>query len=345
MAKTPLIYDGDMGGDDLWAISLLLAHTDRFDILGFATCFGNVSQPYATRNLLNFIHWINHGHIYEVAQGADTPCDGMRPFGDDAYGEGGIGGVILPSSPQKPWQGDIADWYAEIILSADVPVTIFCTGPATNIAFFIQKHPDLCEKIAKIVLMSGAIDPRGVNGMPIYDENGAQRTGNITFHAEFNAFQDPKALNVILRSGIKTVFIPADATQFLIYTQDKQSRIRGLDDGAYGESFHHMLIAVEPLDRAKYHVDGCFIHDASAAAYLIAPELFTGQTLRGLEFNESPPLPMEDTRRGQALIGASDSQALWLCGMKDPEGVFNCIENGLRTVISRARENQEPLEG
>lgn len=110
MKPIPVLYDGDMGGDDLWALAVLLAHPVKIGLLGIATVFGNVSQPYAARNVLNFLNWLKIGG-QRVVQGVNSPYDGMRPFGDEAYGSGGVGDVILPESPATAPIPDIAGWY------------------------------------------------------------------------------------------------------------------------------------------------------------------------------------------------------------------------------------------
>lgn len=343
MAKTPLIYDGDMGGDDLWAISALLAHQDKFRILGFATAYGNVSQPFATQNVLNHLHWLKQDS-FEVAQGADTPCDGMRPFGDDAYGEDGVGGVSFPLSPHKATQQDITDWYARKLDMEERPVTIFCTGPATNTALLLEKYPDKAAMIAEFVFMGGALNPPGKDHKPVFLKDGTQRIGNITIHAEFNAYQDPKALNTILKHGVKTTIVSADATQHVVYTQDRQARIQRLGE-AYGDAHHRMLMVVEHLDRLKFGVDGPFVHDPSAAAYLINPNLFVSTDVKNLSFDESSPHPMETSKRGAAsLTGAFGWHAKWVNGVTDEAAVFDLIADSIEITVSRASGNQARLE-
>lgn len=344
MARTPLIHDGDMGGDDLWAATIILAHQDRFDILGFATCFGNIDQPFATNNLLNHMHWIGQNG-FEIAHGSSLPCDGMHSFGDGAYGENGVGGIIFEASPETATVVDIADWYAAKLDQAASSVTIFCTGPATNIAHFIEKYPQKLSKVREIIFMGGSLSPPGKDGQPYFMQNGQQRVGNITLYAEFNAYQDPKALNILLKSGVKLVFAPADVTQYMVFTEERQNRIKSLD-GTYGPAFHRMLNAVEPLDRSYFGVEGAFIHDPTAAVYLLAPELFGGDVVSGLRFDESAPRPLQTTRRGQALTGYQDGgSALWLNKIHDQVKVFDIMENALRAIAVQAKENRaRPVE-
>lgn len=331
MIPKPVIYDGDMGGDDLWAIAMLLAHPDKFDLSGIASVFGNVSQPHATRNVLNVLHWLGRDDI-EVVQGADLPCDGMRPFGDDAYGGDGVGGVILPPSDRIIPRVAVEDWYRTLLYSHKMGTTIFATGPATNLARLIEKHPDVTGKIDRIVFMGGGLAPPGGDGRPVVLPNGDIRAGNITPYAEFNAYQDPNALNILLKSGVPMVFMAMDASQNMVLTQERQQRLLQIDR-SYAPAFHRMLLVVEELDRAKFGLDGPSIHDPNVIIYVLRPDLYKARPLPELAFTEAPP---ENERRGQAVLTGSGANALWLEGVTDGDAVFDVMLESLRTTIARA---------
>lgn len=339
MATKPVIYDGDMGGDDLWAIAMLLAHRDRFDIRGISTVFGNVSQPQATKNAQNFLHWLGVEDI-NVVQGSNIPYDGMRPFGDDAYGEKGVGGYILPESPKPITKVDIADWYAKQVYGQTEEVTVFATGPATNLAYFVDKYPELLNHIGEIVFMGGSLDARGKNGAEIY-EDGERRIGNMTLHSEFNAYQDPAALNVLLKSGLRMTFMSADATQNMILTPARQERIKALHE-TYGPALHRMMMAVEEKDRMKYKVDGPFIHDPNVITYALRPDLYDGWLNVKLGFKEARATGSKHDRRGEVLMRGTTANAVWKDKIKDTEAVFDLMEESLKTTIAQAVYNLTP---
>lgn len=338
MIPKAVIYDGDMGGDDLWAIAMLLAHRDKFRLLGIATVFGNVSQPHATRNVLDFLHWLGEDSI-EVVQGADTPCDGMRPFGDDAYGSDGVGGVILPPSPRILSRVAVEDWYCTQLDAQKKPATVFVTGPATNLALFLQKHPYQAAKIDEIILMSGGMEPPGGDGRPVILPNGDIRAGNITPYAEFNAYQDPEALNALVNSGVRCVFMSMDASQNMVLTQARQAEILAIDS-TYAPAFHRMLMAVEELDRRKFGLDGASIHDPNVVIYALRPDLYKGRPMPELGFTEAPP---ENERRGQAVTDGHGAKAFWLDDVTDKEEIFAMMRESLKTTIGKASANRARL--
>jgi inosine-uridine nucleoside N-ribohydrolase len=330
-----------MGGDDLWAIAMLLAHRERFDIRAIATVFGNVSQPFATRNLLNFLHWLGENSI-PVVQGADKPCDDMRPFGDDAYGADGVGGVIFPQSPRDAvTPASIADWYHAQLSAIKAPPVILATGPLTNLALWLEQYPDDAGKIDKIIWMGGGMQPPGGDGNPVRLPNGDIRSGNIMPYAEFNAYQDPRAANIVLQSRARFINLAMDATQYMVLTTARQARLNVLDT-TYAPAFHRMLMVVEHLDRAKFGLNGPSIHDPNAVIYLLRPDLYLSRPATDLCYREGEP---DNERRGEALLTGSGANATWLCGVTDADAIFDLMLESLAATIKRASDNQARLEG
>ncbi len=255
----PVIYDGDMGGDDLWAITLMLAHPDVFDVKGITTVFGNVDVNQATKNVCDLLAYLGREDI-PVYVGADAPIQGRRMFGDDAYGEGGVGGVFFPENNKKAEDKNAIDFIVQTLKEANEPITLIGTGPMTNLALIVRDYPELHSQIKEIVVMGGAIKP-GPHPVPPH------RIGNITEAAEFNFFQDSFAPNIVTKSGIKLTIMTADVNQQYAITDDIKTRFR--DIGSFGEMMIQMTSAVEHLDREKFGMDGPALHDPCVILYLL----------------------------------------------------------------------------
>jgi pyrimidine-specific ribonucleoside hydrolase len=259
MKRIPVIYDGDMGGDDLWAITLMLADPDVFDVKGITVVFGNVDVNQATKNVCDLLAYLGREDI-PVYVGADMPIKGRRMFGDDAYGEGGVGGVFFPENNKKPEALSATDFIKETLRDTDKPITLIGTGPMTNLAIIVRDHPELHDKIKEIIVMGGAIKPGPFPNTP-------HRVGNITKAAEFNFFQDSFAPNIVAQSGVKLVVMTADANQQYALTQDVKDRFSAI--GTFGEMMIKMTSAVEHLDREKFGMDGPAMHDPCVILYLL----------------------------------------------------------------------------
>ena len=84
-----------------------------------------------------------------------------------------------------------------IILSSEEKITVLALGALTNIALLLNTYPEVKANINKIYSMIGSI-------------NG---NGNITNYAEFNAYFDPEAFAIVVKSGIPMVINPLELAQ------------------------------------------------------------------------------------------------------------------------------------
>ena len=133
------------------------------------------------------------------------------------------------------------------------------TGPLTNVALLLQRHPDVRDRLDRIVWMGGAI-----------------AEGNVTPAAEFNAFVDPEAAAAVFASGIDVTMIGLDVTHQALFTPAHAERLRGT--GAAGRTVAELADFFLEFHRRLYRFDGAPIHDAVAVAHVIDPTLV--ETLR-----------------------------------------------------------------
>ncbi|MGN7502838.1 MAG: nucleoside hydrolase [Alphaproteobacteria bacterium] len=259
--------DADMGGDDAWLIVMAVgaARLDpRIKLHGLSTVFGNTDVENATNNARMLLTYLGVNDL-PLYKGVGKPYDGSAVFGDDAYGEEGFCGVHLledtSNMPVQPLALGAHDGLAEALKNLDGKMTILSSGPATNIAHLIDAYPELIkEKVERLILMSGAVQPG-----PVPNPKG--RVGNITYWAEFNAFQDPASLNVVFESGIPTEVIPLDVAHMMPLNAQRKAE--------FPEKFVQMTSFVETLDREKFGADGPTIHDPNILIWALCPELFS----------------------------------------------------------------------
>jgi purine nucleosidase/pyrimidine-specific ribonucleoside hydrolase len=128
-------------------------------------------------------------------------------------------------------------------------------GPLTNIALFIQAHPELISKIAHISWMGGAIGE-----------------GNVTSAAEFNVYVDPDAAAIVFASGIPITMVGLDATHLATMGAAERARLEAAGNRA-GRIFSELLRYFEIFYVERYGWNYCAIHDAVAVAHLVDPDL------------------------------------------------------------------------
>ena len=135
-------------------------------------------------------------------------------------------------------------------------VVLVPTAPLTNVALLLERHPDVHERIERIVWMGGAIGE-----------------GNVTPAAEFNAFVDPEAAAAVFASGIPITMIGLDVTHKALFTREHAERLRST--GRAGRFVAELSDFFQQFHERSYGFGGSPIHDAMAIAHVIDPTLVT----------------------------------------------------------------------
>jgi len=246
---TPIVIDCDPGHDDAIAILLALA-SPEVEVRGITTVAGNQTLDKTTRNALKVLELANRTDI-AVAAGAGRPLVRELRTAANVHGESGLDGPDLPEPTTKPVAGHAADLLAEWL---EPGVVLVPTGPLTNVALLFERHPEVKERLERIVWMGGAI-----------------AEGNVTPAAEFNAFVDPEAAAAVFGSGIPVTMIGLDITHKALFDSGHADRLRGA--GAAGRAVAELADFFLEFHRQRYRFDGAPIHDAMAVAQVIDPTL------------------------------------------------------------------------
>ena len=102
---------------------------------------------------------------------------------------------------------------------------------------------------------------------------GNGHSGNITKVAEANIHGDPHAADAVLAADWPVTLVPLDVTMQVLMTEDRMRRIRE-SAGEIGEFVWDVSRFYDAFYRKRHGFDGFPVHDSSAVAYAIAPELF-----------------------------------------------------------------------
>ena len=326
----PVIFDGDMGGDDAWAIMMLLAHPDKFRVLGISSVFGNVDLDKSTKNACDLLAFTGYPYI-RVYPGSRSPLSGANMLGDNAYGEDGLGGVDLGASGVSFQRKHAVEWMGSALERSKGKVTLFVTGPMTNIARVLRDAPHVAGKIERIVAMGGGVAPG-----PNPDVPG--RAGNITEHAEFNFFQDPYAVNVVAESGVRVDLVTMDANHNLDFTASRREKILSIHPDSFGQKVARMLDVVAELDMDKFGLRGPAVHDPNVIVYALHPGLYTGK--RGAisveHGTDAPDVPFHQQRHGKLHFKEDKKGNVNLItGIKDPDRVFSLMLASMKRTGDR----------
>lgn len=179
--RIPLLIDTDPGVDD--ALALLMAFDDaRHDVVGLTIAAGNVGLDHTVANALKLCEVA--GVDVPVFAGCAAPL--LHPARDAAYvhGRDGFGDTGYERSARRADAEHAA--LAIIRLSHEHAgrLLLVALGPLTNVALALKLDPTLPTRIARLLVMGGAVTAHG----------------NITPAAEFNIAFDPEAAHIVFEA-------------------------------------------------------------------------------------------------------------------------------------------------
>lgn len=262
---TKIVLDTDPGHDDAIALLLALA-SPEVEVLGVTSVSGNQTLEKTTTNALKILEFVERTDI-PVHVGCDRPLVREQWAAAYVHGESGLDGPDLPDPTTKPADGHAIDFIAETVEEND-GVVLVPVGPLTNIALLLARYTGIEERIARIVLMGGAI-----------------AEGNVTPAAEFNIWADPEAAHRVFTSGIDVTMVGLDVTHKALFTQAHIGRLAG----RVGEMVTELLRFYDTFHRSVYNFEGSPIHDALAIAHVLNPELL-GTLERNVEIDTESEL-------------------------------------------------------
>jgi len=247
---TRIILDCDPGHDD--AIALLLAlGSPEVELLGVTTVAGNQTLERTTANAIRVLDHLGRDDI-PVAAGSARPLVREGRVLPHVFGDTGLDGPDLPPAARQPEPEHAVDWIAAKLEANGEPVTLVATGPLTNVALLLARHPE--AQPARIVLMGGSIGE-----------------GNETPAAEFNMWADPEAAARVFDSGIELTMVGLDVTHQALMTSAHAERLASR--GRAGKLVADLYDFYSRFHRQYYPWEGSPIHDACAVAHVLDPTL------------------------------------------------------------------------
>jgi uridine nucleosidase len=254
-----MIIDTDPGVDDAMAIFLALA-SPELEVIGLTTIFGNVHTELATTNALHLLEIAGRTEI-PVAQGAENPLTrmfaGPVPF---VHGEDGQGNVFLPPPETKAVRERAATFIVEQVMTYPGEITLVPIGPLTNIALAMRLEPRIIANVREVVLMGG----------------NALVPGNVSPAAEANVHNDPEAADVVFGAPWPVTMVGLDVTHRVHMTPEQIAR-HAQATGSMAQHLAKILPFYQSFFETAYsasNLQGIYVHDSSAIAYLIDPALF-----------------------------------------------------------------------
>lgn len=197
-----LWIDTDIGGDidDALAISFALSRPE-FNIVGISVVDDNIDKRLMTVQWL--LKQFGRDDIPVYKGWAKPILWGGGPRRGDAS-------LTYPREYQGEYKGGVHDNAPQGILEAikkyNGDLVLLTIGAMTNAAVAYLSDPNTFKKLKKYIAMAGCFDKPFV---------------------EYNVIRDPYAVEVILESGVKPIFVGLDVTTRCPLDKEGQKRIKG----------------------------------------------------------------------------------------------------------------------
>lgn len=261
MIKPQLLIDTDPGVDDALAIMMAHAHAD---IAGLSIAAGNVGLAHTVRNARTLVDLL--GVETPVFAGCATAL--VRAPEEDAafvHGQDGFGDVGFPV-PAAPLSDETAA-LALLRLTRERPgeLTLVALGPLTNLALALRLDPTLPQRVARLVVMGGAVTGHG-------------NTGKVP--AEFNIGFDPEAAHVVFGAFRSFDLVDWEAT--LQHAFGDAEFDTWLAAGDHRADFFGKIMGAARRYNADHDRSGVIAADALAMAVALDPGIVTRSETRAV---------------------------------------------------------------
>ncbi len=316
-----ILLDTDPGGDDAFAMLWLqsLAKQCLVEIVGVTTTKGNVDSEHTFANASKML---TLGGFDQVKVGRAVLPKTHCPDASYIHGVDGMGGLsdtLPPPIHDFETAPHSDDLIIKMLNAAPGEIMLVAIGPLTNLAAAEQKSPGILAKAKEIVIMGGTFGYHG----------------NVTSHAEFNLYCNPRAAKKVFASRDDIVVLPLDVTHQIIFTKAQANAVVAVnpksDIAQFVKSLSKFMISTALGYRETEGVKGFLVHDSATLAYLFYPETLM---LRRAKVNV-------ETRgkfaRGQTLIdsrhGAKTVANAWVALEVDQPNLLAILTEDFKVLV------------
>ena len=290
--KTLIIYDDDGSRDGMAALLYLLS-IPEISIEAVNISYGEAHPEQYIQLVGRALEDVGIQNI-PLGAGQDAPLAGGTPFPDwlRQLGEN-FWDYSLPNIDKEyPFQ------YAPELMVSTInnraePVTIFLSGPFTNLAQALRIDPVIKENIAAVYFMGGAVYGPGNITNLIPDSSNKV--------AEWNIIADPQAAKEVFMAGLEMYMIPLDATNQVIHIQEEILPWHGGDEKAiFSADLYDIMFD-------DYGLKSVEIFDQTAAVIMVRPDLCA------FEFLALDVVTEDGDTQGQTIVDPNGNPNIHVC--------------------------------
>ena len=234
------------------AALIFLLRNNSINIVGVGSVFGNVPIHDATLNLDRLLTWLGGKQIL-LGRGAEKPLIADMAWSDSWQS---VYGKTLPWN-SRPATDLAANLIIHMIQTHPGQVSILSLGPMTNLALAIRLDPAIIPLTREVIVMGGSFNIQ--NPSP-----------------EFNVRCDPEAAQMVFNAGWNVHILGLDITRRVHFSRRD---FASLPDGNPAVELLRVQAPgwIDRMEEMGWDQDGCALHDAVAAAYLVDVTIFQTQ--------------------------------------------------------------------
>jgi purine nucleosidase/pyrimidine-specific ribonucleoside hydrolase len=310
--RLPVIFDDDGSPDGTTAFLYLLSHPE-VDLKAVNISYGEAHPEIYIQHMGRILDDFGITDI-PLGAGQDAPLAGTNGFPEGLrQSANNFWGLPIPNADKTYSVQAAAELMVSVIKQSPEPVTVFVSGPCTNLAQALRLSPDIRKNIAVVYIMGGAVYVPG-NIYDFYPDHDNKV-------AEWNIFADPQAAREVFESGIDIYLVPLDATnQVSITKQDTSQWRRGGEIADFAADIYDMLLN-------SWGVENAAIWDLMTAVIMLKPDLCVFQPLHLQVITE------ESITSGQTAVLPGEEANINVC--LEPDAAM--IRQTLIDVFSSSR--------
>jgi purine nucleosidase len=176
MSQHRLLIDTDPGVDD--ALAILMAHRHA-DVLGLSIAAGNVGLAHTVGNALKLVETMDAAT--PVFAGCPTALVRAAESAAFVHGADGFGDIGYTPSVRRSESEHAVEAILRLSHAHAGNLVLVALAPLTNVALALKLDPTLPQRVARLVVMGGAVTGRG----------------NTSTAVEFNLGFDPEAAHIV----------------------------------------------------------------------------------------------------------------------------------------------------
>ncbi|HSA62523.1 MAG TPA: nucleoside hydrolase [Nitrospiraceae bacterium] len=305
--RIPVVLLQDGAPDDISAAMYLMLD-ESVNLAGIVVVNGETRPSRALAKWEDYVYAYMGWNSVQVVAGCDCAVDTHANQFPASWRDGAdnFWGMTLPEYAGQSSMKTGRDLISELAGKYPGELVVVITGPHTDLALALAQDPTLKGKIAKVVIMGGAVQVGG----NIKTDDPSQT--NLT--AEWNIWVDAQAAAQVFESGIPLDIIPMDPVPEVELHSAFSNRVRDVNrPGA------NLMATLWTTEFGWYGQDYIWIYDVLAAIAVDHPEQYTWVSAPVSVITEVGP------DQGRTVRGEGTSDSMRYASHANEEGVLETL--------------------